>query len=123
MTEARASGRRDLDTGQAGDGRSDAHMDVAMEMATAVTPIAAETTGPITVEPMERNENRKRKRRSEALEIAMAPSDWKSRMERTMRQQAQELTQLHRTVGHLTNFLEAQAAREEAQWRGMTTWM
>ena len=44
-------------------------------------------------------------------------------MERTMRQQAQELTELHRTVGHLTNLVQAQAAREEAQWLGMRTWM
>jgi len=43
-------------------------------------------------------------------------------MERTVRQQAQELMQLDRTVGHLTNMLEAQEACEEAQWRGMLTW-
>jgi hypothetical protein len=123
MTEARVSGRSDLDTGEAGDGRSDAPMDVAMEMATAATPVAAGTTGTTIVELTERNENGKRRRRSEAVATAVAPSDWRSRMERTMRQQAQELTQLHRTVGHLTNLLEAQAAREEAQWRGMMTWM
>jgi len=123
MTEARVSGRSDLDTGEAGDGRSNAPMDVAMEMATAATPVAAETAGTTIVEPMERNENGKRRRRSEAVATAVDPSDWRSRMERTMRQQAQELTQLHRTVGHLTNLLEAQAAREEAQWRGMMTWM
>jgi hypothetical protein len=123
MTEARASGRSDLDTGEAGDGRSDAPMEVVMEMATVATPVAAETAGAITVEPMERNQNGKLRRRSEALATAVAPSNWRSRMERTMRQQAQELTQLHRTVGHLTNLVEAQAAREEAQWRGMMTWM
>jgi hypothetical protein len=122
MTEARASGRSDLDTGEAGDGRSDAPMDVAMEMAMAATPVAAETAGAITVEPMERNKNGKRRRRSEALASAVATSDWRSCMERTKRQQAQELTQLHRTVGHLTNLLEVQAAREEALWRGMMTW-
>jgi len=44
-------------------------------------------------------------------------------MERAARQQAQELMQLHRTVRHLTNMLEAQASREEAQWRGLLTWM
>jgi len=36
-------------------------------------------------------------------------------MERTIRQQAQELTQLHQTVGHLANLWEVLAAREEAQ--------
>jgi len=44
-------------------------------------------------------------------------------MESTIRQQAQELMQLHRTVGHLANLLEARAACEEAQWQGMMTWM
>jgi hypothetical protein len=44
-------------------------------------------------------------------------------MEKTMRQQAHELPQLHQTIGHLANLLEAQAAREEAQWLGMMMWM
>jgi hypothetical protein len=114
MTEARGSERSDLDTGEAGDKRSDAPVEVAMEMTTA------ETAGATMLEPMERNENGKRRRRSEA---PATPSDWRSRMERTMRQQAQELTQLHRTVGHLTNLVQAQAACEEAQWLGMRTWM
>jgi len=56
-------------------------------------------------------------------EAPAAPSDWRSRIERTIRQQAQEQTQLHRTVGHLAILVEAQAAREEAQWLAMMTWM
>jgi len=56
-------------------------MDVAMEMATAATPIAAETAGAAIFEPMERNENGKQRRRNEA---PAAPSDWRSRMERTI---------------------------------------
>jgi len=44
-------------------------------------------------------------------------------MERTITPQGQELTHLHRTVGHLANLLEALAAREEEQWQGMMTWM
>jgi hypothetical protein len=92
MTEFRVSGRSDLDAGEAENGRSDAPMDVAMEMATAATSIAAETAGATIFEPMERNENGKRRSRSKA---PAAPSDWRSRMERTIRQQAQELTQLH----------------------------
>jgi len=44
-------------------------------------------------------------------------------MERTIRWQAQALTQLHRNVGHLVDLLEAQAAHEQAQWLGMMTWM
>jgi len=124
-TEARVSARSDRDTGEAGDGRSDAPMAVAMEkaLATAVTPLAAETAGETIVEPMQRNKNGKRRSRSEAQAIAVAPSDWRSHMERTMRQQVQELTQLRRTVSHLTNQLEAQAAHEEALWREMMLWM
>jgi len=119
MTEVRVSERSDLDTGEAGDGRSDGPINVVMEMATAATPTAAETASATIFEPMDKNENRKRRRRSEAL----APSKWSSCMERTMQQKAQELMQLHRTVGHLTNLVEAQAACEEAQGLGMMTWM
>jgi len=91
-----------------------------MEMATASTSIAAETTHGTIFEPIERNENGKRRRRSEA---PAAPSDWRSRMERMIRQQAQELTQLHRTVGHLAILRGVQAAREEAQWQGIMAWI
>jgi len=78
MTEFRVSGRSDLDVGGAENGRSDAPLDVAMEMVTA-TAIAAETAGAGIFEPMEGNENGKRGRRSEA---PAAPSDWRSRLER-----------------------------------------
>jgi len=44
-------------------------------------------------------------------------------MERTIQQQAQELMQLHRTVGLLAILVEPEAAREEAQWLGMMIWM
>jgi len=94
-------------------------MDVAMEMTTAATPTA---TGTTIFELMERNENRKRRWKSEAPPSALAHSEWQSCMERTMSKQAQELTQLHRTVGHLTILLQAQAACKEAQWLGMRTW-
>jgi hypothetical protein len=120
MTKFRVSGRSDVDAGEAGNGRSDAPLDVAMEMATAATSIAAETACATIFEPMERNENGKRRRRSEA---PPAPSDWRSRMQRTIQQQAQDLTQLHRTVGHLANQVEARAAHEEAQQLAMMTWM
>jgi len=120
MSEARVSERRDLDTGEMGEIRSDAPMDVAMEMTTVATPTA---TGATIFEPMETNENGKRRSRSEALATALAASNWRSRMQRKMRQQAQELTQLHRTVGHLRNLVQARAAHEEAQWSGMRRWM
>jgi len=120
MSKARASERSDLDTGDAGDRRNNAPMDMAMEMTTAATPTA---TGATIFEPMKRNEYRKRRRKSEAPATTLAPSDWRSRMERTLQQQAQELTQLPRTVGHLTNLLQVEAAHEEAQWLGMRTWL
>jgi hypothetical protein len=125
MTGAGESGRGDLDTGEAPDGRSDVPVDVAMElvMLTAATPIAAETPGATTVEPMERNENGKWSSRSAALATVLAPSDWRSHMASTMRQQAQKPTRRHRTIGHQTNLLEAIAAHEEAQWRGIMRWM
>jgi len=116
MTEVRVSDRSGLDTGGAADGRSDAPMDMVMEMATAVTAIAAETVGEVTLEPMERNENGKRRRRSEVPATAWALRDWRSRMERAAQQQARELAQLHRTIAKMANMLET-------QWRGMKTWL
>jgi len=72
---------------------------------------------------MERNEIGKRRRRSEAPTTALAPSNRRSRRERPMQQQAQELTQLHQTVGHLTNLFQGQAAGEQAQWLRIRMWM
>jgi len=118
MTEARGSERRGLDTGEARERRSDAPVDLAMKMTTAATATTAETAGVAVSGPMEKHENGKWRSKSEALATL---SNWRSRMERTMRQQAQELTQLHRTVGHLPNLVQAQAAREEAQWLAMLT--
>jgi len=120
MTEFRVSGRSDLEAGKAGNGRSDALMNVAMQMATEATSIAAETVGATIFEPMQRNENGKRSRRSD---LPPAPSERRSRLKRTIEQQAQELTQLHRTVGHLASLVEVRAAREEAQRLAMMTWM
>ena len=96
-------------------------MDVAMEMATMLTPIAAETTGATIFEPMERNENGKRRRRSKAPATALAPGDWRSPMERAPQQQAREIAQLHRTIAKMANMLETQTALQEVQWRGMKT--
>jgi hypothetical protein len=123
MTEVKGRERSDLDTGEAGDGRSDAPMDVAMEMATTVTPIAAETTGATIFEPMERNENGKRRRRSEASATALAPCDWRTRMERAAQQQSREVAQLHPTIAKMANMLDAQTALQEPQWRVMKTWL
>jgi hypothetical protein len=78
MTEFRGSERSDLITGEAGDGRSDGPVDMAMEKATAATFIAAKTAGVTIVDRMERNQNGKRRRMSEA---PATPSNWKSCME------------------------------------------
>jgi len=96
-------------------------MDMAMEVATAVTSIAAGTTCEAAPEPMERNENGKRKRR-EVPATAWALGDWRSRMERAAQQQARELAQLHRTIAKMANMLETHTALQEAQWRGMKSW-
>jgi len=113
------SEKSDWDAGAVGETRSDAPMDEAMEMATAATPTATETARTIRFKPMGTNENGKRRRRTQFS----APSDWRSRIERRMQQQEQELTQLHQTIGHLTNLVEAQAAHDEAQWLAMMAWM
>jgi hypothetical protein len=75
MTEVRVSERSDLDTGEAADGRSNVPMDVVMDMATGLTPIAAETVGATTLQQMERKENGKRRRWSEAPATAWALGD------------------------------------------------
>jgi len=82
------SKRSDLGTGEAGDGTGDAPMDMVMEMAMAVTPIAMETAGVATLEPMERNEHGKRRRRSEAPATALGPGDRRGRMAQAAQQQA-----------------------------------
>jgi hypothetical protein len=91
MTDVRGSERSGLETGEAADGRSDTPMDMAMEMATAVTYFATETAGEDTLQPMERNGNRKRRRSSEVPATASAFGDRRSCMARTAHQQAREL--------------------------------
>ena len=120
LTKVRGRERSDLDAEQGGEERSDAPIDVAMEMVTAATSIAAETAATTILEPIGGNYNGKRTGRSQA---PAAPSDWRSRMERTIRQQAQELMHLHLTVGHLANLWEVRAPCEEEQWQGIIMWM
>jgi len=72
MTEFRVSRRNDLVVGETRSGRSDALMDMAIAMDTAATSTRAETAGKTTFEPIEINENGKRRWRSEA---PGAPSD------------------------------------------------
>jgi len=63
-------------------------------------------------EQWDRNKNGKRLR-SDILESSSAPRDWRSRMERTMRQQACEVAQLHQTVVKTARMLEAHAVWRE----------
>jgi hypothetical protein len=65
-------------------------------------------------EQWERNQNWKRLR-NETSEPISAPGDWRSAMERTVRQQAREVTKLHQTIDRMARMLEAHTAREEAQ--------
>jgi hypothetical protein len=72
---------------------------------------------------MERNENGKWRRRCEVPAAAWALGDWRSRMKRAAQQQARELAQLHRTVAKMANMLETHTALQEAQWRGIKSWL
>jgi len=44
-------------------------------------------------------------------------------MERTLRQLAREVTQLHQTTYGIARMLEAHTSCEEAQWLGMREWL
>jgi hypothetical protein len=55
MTEFRVNKSSDIEAGEAGDGRSDVPEDVAMEMVTSATSIAAVIAGATRFGPMERN--------------------------------------------------------------------
>jgi len=81
MTEVRVSERSSLDMRAAADRRSDAPMDMGIDMVTAVSIIAAETAGEASHEPMERNEHGTGRRRSQVLATAWALGDCRSRME------------------------------------------
>jgi hypothetical protein len=66
----------------------------------------------------ERNKNGKRlmNETSEPVSILL---DRRSRIERTARQQARDVSQLHQIIDRMARMLEAHVAREEVQWRGM----
>jgi flagellar motility protein MotE (MotC chaperone) len=84
-----------------------------MEMATAGTSIMAETGGEDTLEPVERNENGKRRRSSKVPATERALGDCRSPMGRAAREQTRELAHM----------LEKQTALQETQWRRMKTWL
>lgn len=61
--------------------------------------------------------------RNETSEPVRALGDWRSRMERTVRQQEHEVTQLHQTIDRMARMLVADMAHNEAQWHGMKEWL
>jgi len=61
--------------------------------------------------------------RNENSERVSVTRDWRSQMERTVRQQAREVTQLQQNIDRMARMLEAHPARKEAQWRGMIEWL
>jgi hypothetical protein len=73
MAEVRVRVRSSLDTGAAADGMNATPMDMAMEMATAVTANAAETASEEALELMERNQDGKQCRRSEVKGDLLGP--------------------------------------------------
>jgi len=98
-------------------------MDLAMEMAMAVKPIAAETAGKATLQPMERKENRKRRWRREIPAAAWALGDCMNRMERVASQEACELAQLHRAIAKMATMLETHIELQKAPRHGMKLWL
>jgi hypothetical protein len=96
-TEVRARG--DMDMGGARDGVRNAPtvmtMEMAMAVGTAVIPTAVDTASTATPQPVERNQNGKRRSRSKAQATEVDPGDWMSHMEQTAQQQARELAELH----------------------------
>jgi len=109
--------------GDAADGRSDAPMDIALEMGTAMSSIPVETAGADPLEPMERNDNRNWTRRCVVPATKWAHEDQRSHMERPAQQQARELAQLHRTVAIMVNKLKKPTTLQVTQWQGMSLWL
>jgi hypothetical protein len=94
MTEVRVNERSCLDTGEAVDRRSIAAREIAIGMATAVTPIGTETAGNDPLKSMETNQNGKRRGRRTVLATTCALGYCRNHMERAAQQQAWELAQL-----------------------------
>jgi len=69
-------------------------------------------------EQWERKKNGNRLR-NKTLEPVSTPGDWRSWMERTVRPQAGEVTQVPQTIARMARMLEAHVAREQAQCLGM----
>jgi len=57
--------------------------------------------------------------KNEDLEQVSTPGHYRSRMERTVRQQAHKVIELHQTIDSMTRMLDAHAVWEEAQWCDM----
>ena len=73
-------------------------------------------------EQWECNKNGKRLR-CETSELASALGDWRSELERHMRQQAQKVTQLHQTIDRMARMPESRVACDDEQWLSMKEWL
>jgi hypothetical protein len=116
ITEIGLSERSGLVAGEVADLRSDKPVDNAIEMGTAVTSFRPGTVGEDTLDPRERNQNGKQRKRSEVLAAALALGHWKSGSEHAAQQQTPEVAQLHRTIAKMANMLQTHPALDEAQW-------
>jgi hypothetical protein len=105
MIKVTVSMRRGLDKGEAADGRSDALMDMAMEMAIVVMSIVTEAAGEDRVVPRDRNDNGEQSSMSEFPATTWALGDWRICMECVAQQQTHKLAQLHRTIAQMANML------------------
>ena len=81
MTRVRMRKRSDKVSGEVADSTRNAHIPVAMEIAVAVNPIAADTAHASTLACMEKMELIKRRKRREAPTAALGPRDRRSRIE------------------------------------------
>lgn len=102
----------------------DVHMAEAADASSAAGPRFRETSRVFfmaTSRQWEGNKN-KTKRRNKTFERVSAPGHKRSRMERIVRQQVCEVTQLHRPIDRMARILKAHVARDEVQWRSMKEW-
>jgi len=86
MNKVRVCERSSLDLVEVVHGMSDLHMEMANEMAMAVTTITVGTVVQGKLELMDRNKHREQSRRSEYIATALAFGDLSSRMERAAQQ-------------------------------------
>lgn len=98
-----------------------AEAEAASGMAREVSGRTTRITIMAASEQWERNQNGKRQR-SQISESVSALGVWRSRMERTIRQEACKVAQLHQTIDKMARLLEVHATYDETEWLGMRKW-